>query len=111
MYVRSAHSVLRVCKMRKRAAYACHTNLSIAALSAEECLRLFRTWKRAAYMGLRHARSKVSGGLRHAYATLSLLSRRVVNVVPDLATVYCGQRYDLKAKLPGGGKFWKKLKR
>ena len=49
-------------------------------LSAEECLRLFRTRKRAAYVGLRHARSKVSGGLRHAYATLSLLSCRVVNV-------------------------------
>ena len=24
-------------------------------------------------------------------------------LVPDPATVYCGQRYDLKAKLPGGG--------
>ena len=72
---------------------------------------MFRTRKRAAYVGLRHARSKVSGGLRHAYATLSLLSGRVVNVVLDPATVYCGQRYNLKAKLPGGGKFWKKLKR
>ena len=72
---------------------------------------MFRTRKRAAYVGLRHARSKVSGGLRHAYATLSLLSRRVVNVVLDPATVYCGQRYDLKAKLPGGGKFWKKTEK
>ena len=48
--------------------------------SAEECLRLFRTRKRAAYVGLRHARIKASAGLRHAYATLFLLSRRVVNV-------------------------------
>ena len=62
-------------------------------------------------MGLRHARIKVSVGLRHAYATLSLLLRRVVNVVPDPATVYCGQRYNLKAKLPGGGKFWKKTQK
>ena len=72
---------------------------------------MLRTRKHAAYVGLRHAHIKASAGLRHAYATLSLLSRRVVNVVLDPATVYCGQRYDLKANLPGGGKFWKKLKR
>ena len=32
-------------------------------------------------------------------------------LVPDPATVYCGQRYNLKAKLPGGGKFWKKTQK
>ena len=29
-------------------------------------------------------------------------------LVPDPAPVHCGQRYDLKAKLPGGIKFWGK---
>ena len=29
-------------------------------------------------------------------------------LVPDPATVHCGQRYDLKAKLPGGRKLWGK---
>ena len=64
----------------------------------------FRTRKRAVSEGLRHARMNVSAGLRHAYATLSLLrvcfcvvksSRKLL--VPDPATVHCGQRYDRKA--------------
>ena len=79
--------------------------------SAEECLHLFSTRKHAAFVGLRHAHIEASAGIRHAYATLSLLSCRVVNVVLDPATVYCGQRYNLKAKLPGGGKFWKKTQK
>ena len=32
-------------------------------------------------------------------------------LVPDPATVYCGQRYDLKAKLPGGGKILEKTQK
>ena len=75
------------------------------------------TRKRAAYAyhkNLRQASMNTSAGLRHAYATLYLLSRRVVKegkiLVPDPATVHCGQRYDLKTKLPGGEKLWKKIK-
>ena len=80
VYVRSAHSNLRVCMMRKRAAYACRTNLCITATISWRVFAFDRTRKRAAYVGLRHAHIKASAGLRHAYATLSLLSRRVVNV-------------------------------
>ena len=90
--------------IRKQVVYAYQKNLSMAA-----------TFKRkhSVYVGLRHACMNTSAGLRHAYASLSLLSCRVVKkacqiLVTDPATVYCEQRYDLKAKLPGGGTFWKK---
>ena len=57
--------------------------------SAEDCLRLFHTGKSAAYLGLRHTRMKVSAGLRHAYASLSLLSRRVVKNTPNISFRFC----------------------
>ena len=45
-----------------------------------------------------------SAGLRHAYATLSLLSRLFLScikahqiLVPDSATEHCGRRYNRKA--------------
>ena len=67
----------------------------------------FEHRQHAASVGLRHARMNASAGLRHAYASFSLHSRYKDPqiLVPDPATMHCGQRYDLKAKLPGGGKF------
>ena len=56
-------------------------------------------------MGFINARMNISAGLSASSTTLSLLARlfpRVVLdggviLVPDLATVHCGQRYDRKA--------------
>ena len=112
VYVRSAHSVLRVCKMRKRSAYACHTNLWMIAtiswwvfafVSYTEtcCLRGSQT---RAQQGFRWSQTRI----RNPFPSLALCCKMLVT---DPVTVYCGQRYYLKAKLPGGGKFWKKTQK
>ena len=86
VYVRSACSVLRVCLRRQRAAYAYRKILSMPATFSWRLFAPFRTQKRAAYVGLRHARMNAwtqkraaYAGLRHAHATLSLLSRLVLS--------------------------------
>ena len=65
--------------MRIRKTFQCRQH------SKENCLHLFHTLKRPAYVGLRHARMNASAGLRHAYASLSLLSCRVVKSLPNIS--------------------------
>ena len=76
-YIRyvNTHGVLRVCMTRKLAVHACRKNLSTLATISWWLFAHFCTRKRAASVGLRHARMNVSDGLCDACTTLSLLSR------------------------------------
>ena len=90
--------------------------------SEDDCLRLFHTRKRAAYMGLRHASMNASAGLRHAYATFTLLSRLFLCSIKPAKIIssrscHCALWAALRSQgrcpsmLPGSGKFCKKPRR
>ena len=125
VYVCSAHSVLHVRMTRKRAAYAQWRIVQMFEYrqhSEDDCLRLFHTRKRAAYMGLRHASMNASAGLRHAYATFTLLSRLFLCSIKPAKIIssrscHCALWAALRSQgrcpsmLPGSGKFCKKPRR
>ena len=72
VYVPSAHSVLRVFMIRKRA-YAYLKNLLTPVTISWQLFAHFYIRKHAASMGLGFARMNMSAGLSDAYATPSLL--------------------------------------
>ena len=84
--------------------------------SEHDCLRPFHTRKRAAYVGLRHARMNTSAGLRHAYATFSRACFCVVKSPPNVSSIscHCALWAELRSPgrgpsmMPGGGIFCKK---
>ena len=75
VYIRIAHGVFHVCMTWKWAPHACRKNLWMTAKIIWWLFAHFRSQKRAASVGLRHACINVSMGISNTYTTLSLLSR------------------------------------
>ena len=98
VYTCSADGVLRVYTIRKWAAHACRKNLWTPATISWWLFAHFRSRKRAASMGLRHACMNVSAGLNDAPATpfpylahVSVLYIKAGRIfVPALATGHHG---------------------
>ena len=97
VYIYSAHSVLRVYYIQKKAAHACCKNLRTPATISRRLFAHFCSWKHSASMGLQHAGMNVSAGLSLLFP-FSCECFRVVKagqiLVPAPATGHRGQCYD-----------------
>ena len=105
------------CLYDMEAAYACRTIQSNLWITATISWRLFVSFSYTETCSLRGSQTRtherfhcmVSDTHMHLFPfSRAVLYKACQILVPDSAIVHCGQRYDLKAKLPGGGKFWKK---
>ena len=98
IYIRSACIVLRVFMTRKQAAYVYRKTLWTPSTCS------FRWSQTRTHECFRWSQTRI----RNPFCSLATCCKSREILVPDPATVHCGQHYDLKAKLPGGGKFWEK---